>query len=35
MVGNKSALFAVSVDGNSQQQLSIDEDIRDPAWSPI
>lgn len=34
-VGNKTALFAMSVDGRSKQQLAVDDDMRDPAWSPV
>jgi TolB protein len=33
--GNRGILATVSVDGNVQQRLALDEgDVREPAWSP-
>ena len=33
--GNRAELAAVSVDGRITQSLTYDEDVRDPAWSPL
>jgi TolB protein len=33
--GNRAELAAVSVDGRITQSLTYDDDVRDPAWSPL